>query len=253
MPLPALLLSGLLAGGQSILNAGLGAAGSVVGYNQNKSLMALQNKYAIDAFNRENARQDYLLANMGQITRNSMANAGYSAADPSGVGMMTPSTGSMQPPSNPSMSPVDFGKIDLLQANVLANQAKLIGEQAENQKIRNKYEERRQEGEVGVIENDLQKYKETFNEQVNTIKSQYYNLTKQNRLLDAQVDNYAASTAGLQVAADFDRKTFDDRADSIKVTLEKLSHERDSAKWTAWARLFSTSLMPAVHLAMSRS
>lgn len=126
MPLPALALAGLMAGGQSILNAGLGAAGSVAGYHQNKQLMALQNKYAIDAFNRENERQDYLLANQGEITRNSMANAGYSAADPSGVGMMTPDTSSMQSPSNPSMSPVDLGKIDLMQARLLAAQAENI-------------------------------------------------------------------------------------------------------------------------------
>lgn len=119
------------AGVQAVANGLLGLAGARLQYKYNKKLMAQQNKYAIDAFNRENERQDYLLANSASIMRQNLQNAGYSAADPNGSGVQTPSQASITPPSNPSASMPDLGKFDLMQAKLINAQSELIEAQKE--------------------------------------------------------------------------------------------------------------------------
>lgn len=205
------------------LNGLFGLASARMNYKYNKKLMALQNQYAIDAFNRENERQNQLLYNSAAMQRHGLASAGYSTADPSGTGFEQPAVANMDTPSNPSAPFVDFGRYDLLQAA----QARLLNEQAENLSIKNRYEVRRQEGEVGVLEMDLQKYKQTLPEQVAMVKSQYYNLTKQNKYLDAQIDNLAEVTAGIQFDNKFKESTMKDRISSVTAELQKLGYERD--------------------------
>ena len=56
-------------------------------FKNQKKLMALQNQYDIEAFNRENARQDWLMRNEDSLKRQSLENAGYSTADPNGTGV----------------------------------------------------------------------------------------------------------------------------------------------------------------------
>lgn len=112
----------------SALNGLFGLASARMNYKYNKKLMALQNQYSIDAFNRENARQDQLLYNSAAMQRHGLASAGYSTADPSGTGFQQPAVGSMDTPTNPSAGMVDLGKFDLMQAA----QLRLLNEQAKN-------------------------------------------------------------------------------------------------------------------------
>lgn len=205
------------------VNGLFGMASARMNYKYNKKLMALQNQYAIDAFNRENERQNQLLYNSAAMQRHGLASAGYSTADPSGTGFEQPAVANQDTPSNPSAPFIDIGRYDLLQAA----QARLLNEQAENLSIKNRYEVRRQEGEVGVLEMDLQKYKETLPEQIASVKSQYYNLTKTNKYLDAQIDNLAEVTAGIQFDNKFKESTMKDRIATVSAELQKLGYERD--------------------------
>lgn len=82
-----------------IVNSLMGMASAGLNYRYNKKLMNLQNQYNIDAFNRQNARQDYLLENSPSITRDALRKAGYSAADPNGTGVSSPAVQGMDTPS----------------------------------------------------------------------------------------------------------------------------------------------------------
>lgn len=126
---------GIITGGASgAVNGLLGLAGARVQYKNQKRLMKLQNQYAIDAFNRENERQDYLLANQASIYKNSLQRAGLSTAlagIDGGAGGM-PAATNMEAPSTPTAPLPDFGKIDLMQARLIAAQAENI--EADTQK-----------------------------------------------------------------------------------------------------------------------
>lgn len=134
MPLPLLAAAGIIAGASAGANMLSGFSGSKLSFAHQKSLMALQNQYAIDAFKRENERQDYLLANQASIYKQSLQNAGLSTAlagIDGGAGGM-PAATNMEAPSTPTAPLPDFGKIDLMQARLLAAQAENI--EADTQK-----------------------------------------------------------------------------------------------------------------------
>lgn len=105
------LLKGAATGGVS---SALGAVGSMIGgaiqYRQQKKLMKQQNQYNIDQFNRENERQDYLMANSARIQKDALKNAGISAATLGGdFGNATPSTNQSQGVDVPSAPTPDVG------------------------------------------------------------------------------------------------------------------------------------------------
>lgn len=232
------LLGALGSGFSSAVGAlpslGIGAAanglfnmiGQRMQYKYNKKLMALQNQYSIEAFNRENDRQDWLLRNSAALQKQGLENAGYSTADPSGTGFEQPTTNNQDVPSNPSAQPFDMSKFGLAEAL----QARLVAAQAENLEIKNRYEVRRQEGEIGALELDLKKYRETIDEQVGEIKSRYYNVTKQNRRLDAEIDNLAEVTKGIHLDNNFKESSLKNRLSELSTELEKLGYERDIKK-----------------------
>lgn len=89
---------------QGLLNAGFAKKNAALNYKYNSMLMDKQNQYNIDAFNRENARQDYLMRNANSIMKQSLQNAGYSTADPNGTGVSPAGINNMDVPSNPGMN-----------------------------------------------------------------------------------------------------------------------------------------------------
>lgn len=126
--------SAIIAGGQGAVNGLFGLIGMRRQFKNQKKLMALQNQYAIDAFNRENERQDYLLQNQASIYKQSLQNAGLSTAlagIDGGAGGM-PAATNMEAPSTPTAPLPDFGKLDLMQARLVAAQAENI--EADTQK-----------------------------------------------------------------------------------------------------------------------
>lgn len=91
----------------NIAGAAVNATGSAfnnrLSFNSNKKLMNLQNDFNIAAFNRENARQDYLLNNGALIQKRALEGAGISAAGLAGEFSPVSSAPSQQGVSLPSM------------------------------------------------------------------------------------------------------------------------------------------------------
>ena len=79
------------------------ASGAKIGYEKQKKLMALQNQYSIDAFNRSNARQDELLGTAPTLAVQGLKAAGLSPSDPTGNGYSSSQSPMQQDsPSAPS-------------------------------------------------------------------------------------------------------------------------------------------------------
>ena len=140
-------------------------------YKNQKKLMALQNQYDIEAFNRENARQDWLMRNEDSLKRQSLENAGYSTADPNGTGVSTPSVASMDVPGTPT-APLLSGSpgTDFINAFTAMRQSELIDSvkrkneaeankaevEGEGVKITNEYIRPRSEAEIKQVLEDIQ-------------------------------------------------------------------------------------------------
>lgn len=118
--------SAVTGGLQAAGNGLLGLAGSALNYRYNKKLMSQQNQYNIEAFNRENERQDWLLQHQAELFKQGMHNAGISAANMGADGIPGLSVNNMDVPSNPGAGQADLGKLDLLQARLVEAQAENI-------------------------------------------------------------------------------------------------------------------------------
>lgn len=237
-------------GANALSGAASGITGSLLGLGNTAFAMRKGFNYAKKMFNLENQRQDYLLNNADLIRKHSLEKAGYSTADPAGTGTTaaTPVAMPSAPSGNLSMPSINSGSIrDLSSLHLQEAQADYYDVLARKEGTANE-----------LLKLDLQKYKETYETQVNTIMSEYYNLTKQNRKLDTEIDytsgltqktederkliqkqteevksrinKFAAETANITIDTKFKEATFNDRVSTITTQLQKLEHERDIAE-----------------------
>lgn len=194
-------------GAQGLLGGLFSTIAARQNYKYQKRLMALQNQYDIAAFDREVAAtrdlSKYNAVNSNKWLKTSLMNAGYSTADPNGTGVQT--AGSTAPnmdvPAVPSFNSWD----SLAGVAQTSMQSALI--QAQIKKLSAETEGQLTENESMKL--DLQKYRDTYQDQVNSVKTQYYMLTKQNRNLDAELDKLAAVTASIDIDTRFKQSTFD--------------------------------------------
>lgn len=152
------LAKGAATGG---VGTALGAVGSLIGgaiqYRQQKKLMKQQNQYNIDQFNRENARQDYLLANGAAIQKDALKNAGISAATLGGdFGNSTPSTNQSQGVDIPSAPMPDIGA----GRNVAGEISQMKQAEASSDLAASQAEKNR--AEAGLLRKQLGNYDITF-------------------------------------------------------------------------------------------
>lgn len=132
------------AGVSGLFGAVNSAIGARVGWKYQKKQMALQNKYDIEAFNRENARQDELFRTQLSMQKQGLKNAGYSTANPDSA-VLPEATINNQDTPNSTFNPYqttslpDFGisYMDMKQGQVADAQASYLREQAEGQRITN--------------------------------------------------------------------------------------------------------------------
>lgn len=170
-----------------------GLATANVSYKNNKKLLEQQQQYNRENFELANARQDYLLANQAAIYKRSLQNAGYSTADPSGIGSQVAGVNQISPASTPGVGMANFGKLDLLSAqlldaqkeNIQADTAKKIKE-TEGQEIQNYLN---QTYGADQIEAALANMDASTRERVS--QSLYLDSKKLNeiKLTDAEIDN----------------------------------------------------------------
>lgn len=207
--------SGLIGGIMSMI-------GSRRQYKNQKKLMAIQNNYDIAAFEREKEAQkelsQYMAVNSNPWLKTSLQNAGYSTADPNGTGVQTAgvSAPSMDVPGTPTAPYVDYAAPwQSISQSALA-MAQIANLNADTKK---------KGSENDIIQLDLQNYRDTYQERVNTIKSEYYNLTKQNKKLDSEIDNLAQATANIEVDTRFKEATFDANKEKLFNELSLLVKE----------------------------
>lgn len=138
--------------GTAAAGSGIGAAAGAVGgliqgalnFRYQKKLMEKQNQYDIAAFERENARQDYLMENSQQIAKNALRQAGYSTADPNGTGVTAAPTNNMDVPQQASFN-VPIGE--------MAMQGAMMAAQLQN--VRAQTEKTKAETDMQYLLNDL--------------------------------------------------------------------------------------------------
>lgn len=216
------LVNGL---GSGIASAATGAGSSMLGgligqifakknakrqFEYNKQLMSQQFKYQMNAFNAENQRQDYLMQNMPSITKQALHDAGYSAADPNGTGVTTPQTNTMATPNMSFSDPGDYGMSGEFGRNALL-QAQLMNINADTMK---------KTSETDMVKLELQKFRDTYDTQVEQVRQTLVNLITSNRKMSAD-----ASISELQYQ--YDASTFDKRVEQLNVLVDKLKAERD--------------------------
>lgn len=143
-------LLGIMAGATEAVNVASGIAAGSYSVSSQKKLMAEQAKYAQQAFERSNARQDWLISNLPTMQRRALEAAGYSSANPDGMPMMSAQSNSMTPPANHAVPLADFGS-----HQALADYALRVA-QAEN--IQADTEKKKSETKGQDIENKLKSF-----------------------------------------------------------------------------------------------
>lgn len=212
------------------LGAGVSAASGLFGglfnlfgarqqYKNQKKLMALQNQYDIEAFDREvQAQKDlsqYMAENANTWQKTSLQNAGYSTADPQGTGIQTAgvSAPSQDVPGTPTAPYVDYSSPWQTVSDSALKMAQIANLNADT-KIKGNENE--------ILKLDIEKYKSTLDTQIEMIKSEYNNLTKQNAKFDAEIDNIREVTANLNIDTKFKVDTFDKRKEELLEQVESL-------------------------------
>lgn len=156
------------------------AVGSQLGYANSKKLLKEQNKYALEAWQRNNERQEWLLKNINSLQKQSLRNAGYSTADPNGTGTSAPSVTPFDTPKG-SFTPVSVGGglgIDFVGSQLLKSQLQL-----------NKSLSKEHLTNVEKLQQDIDFAKQQFPETLANLKANTQNLVSQKELNEHQAKN----------------------------------------------------------------
>lgn len=189
-------------------------------YKYTSKLMKLQNEYNEKAYEKSLEGNKWAAENANTWLRTSLRNAGYSTSDPNGTGVQGASVSAMQPPSG---NPFHISAYGSLGSNL--QQSALVGAQLRNMEANTDAVKAETKNKLTLNEQmqlELEKFRETLPEQIESIKSQYYNLTKSNRKIDAEVDNLAEVTRGLNLDNNFKEATFDKNKEKLIQEVESL-------------------------------
>lgn len=224
-------LAAIITGAATAASTGASAAAGAVknkkSYKYTSKLYGLQNEYNKEAFERENERQNWLMANEARLRRQSLRQAGYSEADPEGTGVSTPAVSNMDVPTAGQFMPGTFTGYDQFFGQAADSALKFAQAKNINQDTKNKQTQQE------ILQDSLNVLGQTFEERVGEVKSKYHNLTKENRKLDAEIDKLCEETRSIQLTADFNEETFKNRSLAISEELRKLSANVDIDEATA--------------------
>ena len=225
------VLAAIIGGAATAASTGASAAAGAVknkrSYKYTKKLYGLQNEYNKEAFERENQRQNELMYQTDRMRRMSLRNAGYSEADPEGTGTSTPAVANMDVPTAGQFMPGTFTGYDQFFGQ--AADAALKYAQAKNINQDTKNKQTQQE----ILQDSLNVLGQTFDERVGEVKSKYYNLTKENRKLDAEIDKLSEETRNINLSANFAEDTFKERSLIVGQELRKLTEDASVSEATA--------------------
>lgn len=100
-----------ISAGSGIMSGLLSLAGQKRQYKYQKKLMAEQQKNNKESFEAQNKREDWLLQHQPELMKRGLQNAGFSAADPNGIGYSLAATPSMDSVGLPASQAVDLSAI----------------------------------------------------------------------------------------------------------------------------------------------
>lgn len=206
------LIGAGVSAGAGLIGSALGFASGKLNYNYNKKLMSLQNQYNIDAFNRENERQDWLLQNQALLNKIGLKKAGYSTADPNGTGFSAGSMNTQEGPSIPGGANFDFGSPFAQVASTYASirNASAQADLAEaNAKIANIEADKRAEvlqTNIDKVRADIKAIQEKLPEEVNLLREQVNVAVSQKNLnektgqkIDQEITNLQELVKGIKI------------------------------------------------------
>lgn len=211
---------------QQIQNVAGVASGAKIGYTQQKKLMALQNQYNIDAFERSNARQDEILQTSPMLAVQGLKNAGLSPSDPTGQGYQSsPSAMQQDSPTAPSASIPIIPSVDYVGSYAALAQAENINSQTRLNDIEASYRAKKLAGEVGRLNLEIDQAREKFPLLLDSIRQDLDNKVEQKSLTRAQADKVIQETENLKAVLDgisLDNKF---NAETLSQRKQKLSAE----------------------------
>ena len=173
------------------------AVGARMNYKYQKKLMKLQNQYDIEAFNRENQRQDWLLQNTAALTKQGLRNAGYSTADPNGVGVTTPQTntqdvpsGTFVPYSTPNLPDAASSYASLKQGQLTDANARLMISQAKLNEIEADKRAEKIQADIDLARQTVTNMQEKLPEELHVLQATKEKLVSEKQLNDKQQQVY---------------------------------------------------------------
>ena len=162
--------SAITGGINSAVNGLLGGLQARQNWKYTQKSLALQQRYAKEAFDWQVDRDNWLLKNQALLTKEGLKKAGYSVADPSGIGAQL--TGMSSPsadPANGDFSPFRMPPFDMMasytqlkQGELMDAQKELIQSQAHGQDIENRlrslYGDAEYQSTIGKMQEETRKY-----------------------------------------------------------------------------------------------
>lgn len=145
------LVDGAVSTGGTVVSSLLGQAFAGMdakrSWKYTKKAMDYQNAINRQNWERENARQDWLLLNQQRLQKQALENAGYSTADPNGTGVTTAAINSLDSPSGGQFhSDAAQGSYlptyqDLLQTKLVEAQVGNLEAEAEKKRLEARFQE----------------------------------------------------------------------------------------------------------------
>lgn len=172
------------------LNSAIGAR---INWKYQKKAMKLQNQYDIEAFNRENERQNWLMQNAAALTKQGLKNAGYSTADPNGVGVTTPQTntqdvpsGTFAPYSTPNLPDAASSYASLKQGQLTDANARLLNSQAKLNEIEADKRAEKIQADINLARQTVTNMQEKLPEELLVLQATKEKLVSEKQLNDKQ-------------------------------------------------------------------
>lgn len=226
--------------GQSTLtsaaDSALGSVVSLLGAShmrrQQEKLMAKQFGYSQQAFQAENARQDYLLNNSPSIQKQALQAAGYSTADPSGSGFVSGAStnnNTLDVPSVPSVGQMNIPNMGIMSGYGTLVQSKYIDSQTRLNDIEAKFRAKKLGAEIDLLNTEIDQKREAWPTQLAQMKqnlensvSQGYLTERQAQYVQQQTDNLRESLQGIKLDNKFNEETLSKRVKIVSAQLEDL-------------------------------
>lgn len=231
-----------------LIGGAFGLIGARVQRKQQEKLMAKQFDYDRQAFEMENARQDWLLKNSALLQKQGLERAGYSTADPEGTGFQLAGNNTVETPAAPSAAMPFTNNVDVAGSMSALASAKLANSQATLNEIESRYRAQKLEGEIGRLNLEIDQKREAWPTLLETMKQDLENKVSSGYLTERQAEktvqeteNLREALQGVKLSNKYDERTLESRVD--KVSAEVAGLLKDNRIKEAEAKLADVGIL----------